>query len=45
VEQRLDFLDELISIIAGDGTSKSVYDNGGVVNQQGHANILLSREV
>jgi hypothetical protein len=45
VEQRLDFLDELISIIAGDKKTDRVYDNGGAINQNGPSNMLLSREV
>ena len=44
VEQSLEFLDELIGIIANtDG--KPVYGNGGALARGGHANVLLSREV
>jgi flagellar biosynthesis/type III secretory pathway chaperone len=44
VEQSLEFLDELIGIIANtDG--KPVYGNGGSLARGGHANLFLSREV
>jgi len=45
VEQSLDFLDELISIIASTDTRKTGYNKRGGLNSGGPANLLLSREV
>jgi len=45
VEQRLDFLDELINIIANTDRAENVYDKSGTINGNGPANMLLSSEV
>lgn len=45
VEQSLDFLDELISIIADTGVPDRPYTNGGSIHQSGSFNVLVSREV
>jgi len=45
VEQSLDFLDELITVIAGSSGKKCLYDGGGSLNSKGHSNLLLYREV
>ncbi|MBW2600402.1 MAG: hypothetical protein JRD47_00510, partial [Deltaproteobacteria bacterium] len=45
VEQSLDFLDELITVIAGSSSKKCLYDGGGSLNGKGHSSLLLYREV
>jgi len=45
VEKSLDFLDELIGILAKAGGSNDVYTNGGVSSKRSQANLLLHREV
>jgi len=45
VEQSLDFLDELINIIANTDRAENVYDKSGSMNSNGPANMLLSSEV
>jgi flagellar biosynthesis/type III secretory pathway chaperone len=45
VQQSLDFLDELIGIIANAHTPRPVYDGAGGLNKNGPTNLLLSREV
>jgi flagellar biosynthesis/type III secretory pathway chaperone len=45
IEECLNFLDELIGIIADTGKPKDVYDNGRSLRNKGQANLLLHREV
>ena len=45
IEACLNFLDELIGIIADTGKQNAVYDNGGTSRHQNQANLLLHREV
>ncbi len=45
VEQSLDFLDELMGIIANAHKASPLYDDGGGLNKNGPTNMLLSREV
>jgi len=45
IEESLDFLDELIGIIAGTGKQNAVYDNGRSLRNKGQANLLLYKEV
>jgi hypothetical protein len=45
IEESLDFLDEIMSIIAGFRAGNSLYDGGGVVKTKGHSNLLFCREV
>ena len=45
IEECLNFLDELIGIIADTGKQNAVYDNGQVSARKGQANLLLHREV
>jgi hypothetical protein len=45
VEKSLDFLDELIGILADAGKSNHTYTNGGVSSNTNQANLLLHKEV
>jgi len=45
IEECLNFLDELIGIIADTGKQNAVYDNGRVSRKKDQANLLLHREV
>jgi hypothetical protein len=45
VEKSLDFLDDLIGILASAGGSNDMYNNNGVSSNKSHANILLHKEV
>lgn len=45
IKESLDFLDELIGIIAGTDKQNAVYDNGRVSRKKDQANLLLHREV
>jgi len=45
IEECLNFLDELIGIIADTGKQNAVYDNGRSSRHKGQANLLLHREV
>ena len=45
IEECLNFLDELIGIIADTGKQNAVYDNGRSSRNKGQANLLLHREV
>ena len=45
VEQSLDFLDELISIIADTGAPGHAYTNGGSIHPGGPSHVIVSREV
>jgi len=45
VEKSLDFLDELIGILASAGGSNDIYTDAGISSNKSHANILLHKEV
>lgn len=45
IEQSLDFLDQLISIIANGHTAEPLYNGCGSLDSNGPANLLLTREV
>lgn len=45
VEKSLDFLDELIGILANAGGSNNTYTNGRVSSNRSHTNLLLHKEV
>lgn len=45
VEQSLDFMDELIGILANAGGSNGIYTNNGISPDKGPGNLLLHREV
>lgn len=44
VEKSLDFLDELIGILASAGGSDNTYTNGRISSNRSHANLLLHKE-
>ena len=45
IEESLEFLDEVIGIIAGSGDGDGVYDGAGAVRAKDHSNRLFCREV